>query len=100
MPKKIKFSGKSLDVRSIMPMQPLNGLSGFAPRTSTKRTTAPCGFFVCGARLHLSMVGRAGEPKGSPGSLLTGSANPVRLTTSQRFAPLGGDSKNNKGVQP
>ncbi|WP_237157392.1 ash family protein [Serratia plymuthica] len=46
------------------------------------------------------MVGRAGEPKGSPGSLLTGSANPVRLTTSQRFAPLGGDSKINKGVQP
>ncbi|ULH13740.1 ash family protein [Serratia marcescens] len=27
------------------------------------------------------MVGRAGQPKGWPGSLLTGSANPVRLTT-------------------
>lgn len=27
------------------------------------------------------MVGRAGEPEGSPGSCVTGSANPVRLTT-------------------
>lgn len=96
----ISHTGNSIDVQAIIVVQPLNGLSGFAPRTSTKRTTAPCGFFVCGAQLHLSMVGRAGEPKGSPGSLLTGSANPVRLTTSQRFAPLGGDSKNNKGVQP
>ncbi|MGC2910360.1 ash family protein [Serratia marcescens] len=83
-----------------MPVQPLNGLSGFAPRTSPKRTAAPCGFFVPEGCTHLSMVGRAGEPKGSPGSLVTGSANPVRLTTIQRFAPLGGDSKNTKGVQP
>ncbi|EIE7702823.1 ash family protein [Salmonella enterica] len=27
------------------------------------------------------MVGRAGQPKGWPGSLVTGSSNPVRLTT-------------------
>lgn len=27
------------------------------------------------------MVGRAGQPKGWPGSVMTGSANPVRLTT-------------------
>lgn len=94
------FSSNSFVVRSIMPVQPQNRLPGLEHRISTKRTTAPCGFFVCGARLHLSMVGRAGEPKGSPGSLLTGSSNPVRLTTSQRLEPLGGDSKNNKGVQP
>lgn len=94
------FSGNSLVVRSIMPVQPLNGLSGFATRTSRKRTTAPSGFFVCGALLHLSMVGRAGEPKGSPGSFVTGIANPVRLTTIQRFATLGGDSKITKGARP
>nr|WP_242507555.1 ash family protein [Serratia proteamaculans] len=46
------------------------------------------------------MVGRAGEPKGSPGSFLTGSSNPARLTTSQRLEPLGGDSNFKKGVQP
>jgi hypothetical protein len=88
MPKKDKSSGKYSDVRSIMPVQSLNGLSGFAPRTSPERTTAPCGFFVPESCTHLSMVGRAGEPQGSPGSLVTGSANPVRLTTSQRFATL------------
>ncbi|EAR6586498.1 hypothetical protein EW272_24690 [Salmonella enterica] len=36
------------------------------------------------------MVGRAGEPQGSPGSSVSGSANPVRLTTPS-FAPLGGE---------
>nr|WP_253893567.1 ash family protein [Serratia marcescens] len=46
------------------------------------------------------MVGRTGEPKGSPGSLVTGPASPVRLTTNQRLAAPGGDSQNTKGVQP
>lgn len=94
------FSGNSYVVRSIMPVQPQNRLSGLAARTSRKRTTAPSGFFVCGVRLHLSMVGRTGEPKGSPGSFLTGPASPVRLTTNQRLAALGGDSNFKKGVQP
>lgn len=43
-----------------------------------------CGFFVCVAWLHLSMVGRAGQPKGWPGSVGTGIATPVRLTTHER----------------
>ncbi|MGP2977713.1 ash family protein [Serratia nevei] len=94
------FSGNSLVVRSIMSVQPLNGLPGLATRTSRKRTTAPGGFFVCGVRLHLSMVGRTGEPKGSPGSFVTGFASPVRLTTNQSLATLGGDSKITKGVRP
>ncbi|MHC5175452.1 Rha family transcriptional regulator [Serratia rhizosphaerae] len=40
------------------------------------------GFFVREALSHLSMVGRAGASKDAPGSLATGYANPVRLTTS------------------
>lgn len=40
------------------------------------------GFFVREALQHLSMVGRAGASKDAPGSLATGYANPVRLTTS------------------
>ncbi|EJM2369101.1 ash family protein [Salmonella enterica] len=42
------------------------------------------GFFTCKASSHLFiriMVGRMGEPQGSPGSLVAGSTNPVRLTT-------------------
>ncbi|EFS3131395.1 ash family protein [Salmonella enterica] len=40
------------------------------------------GFFTCIASSHLRiMVGRTGQPKGWPGSLVAGSANPVRLTT-------------------
>lgn len=49
-----------------------------------------CGFFVCVAWLHLSMVGRAGQPKGWPGSVGTGIATPVRLTTHER-CNSGGD---------
>ncbi|EAA9526561.1 ash family protein [Salmonella enterica] len=36
------------------------------------------------------MVGRAGEPQGSPGSSVSGSSNPVRLTTLS-LEPLGGE---------
>ncbi|EJB8843231.1 ash family protein [Salmonella enterica] len=41
------------------------------------------GFFTCKASSHLFriMVGRAGPLSGGPGSLLTGSTNPARLTT-------------------
>ncbi|EGK2615385.1 ash family protein [Salmonella enterica] len=39
--------------------------------------------FLCVKHGHIRiMVGRAGEPKGSPGYMMTGYANPVRLTTS------------------
>jgi len=38
--------------------------------------------FLCVKHCHISiMVGRAGEPKGSPVSMVAGYANPVRLTT-------------------
>ncbi|MBC3250955.1 ash family protein [Serratia fonticola] len=51
------------------------------------------GFFVCGARPHLCiMVGRAGQPQGWPGSVGTGSANPVRLTTHE-ICTSGGEFK-------
>ncbi|EMD2975315.1 ash family protein [Salmonella enterica] len=41
------------------------------------------GFFTCQASSHpfRIMVGRMGEPKGSPGSSLAGFCSPVRLTT-------------------
>lgn len=40
------------------------------------------GFFMCEALPHLRiMVGRAGEPQGSPGSYVSGFCSPVRLTT-------------------
>lgn len=54
---------------------------------------ARSGFFMRNALSHLSMVGWVGAPQGAPGSLLTGSANPAQFTTSQRFAPLGGEFK-------
>ncbi|UMT13219.1 Rha family phage regulatory protein [Escherichia coli] len=38
--------------------------------------------FLCVKHSHIQiMVGRAGQPQGWPGSVMTGSANPVRLTT-------------------
>ncbi|EAW6540319.1 hypothetical protein FGH84_16415 [Salmonella enterica] len=50
------------------------------------------GFFTCDAspQPFRIMAGRMGEPKGSPGSLLTGSLNPVRLATPS-LRPLGGE---------
>ncbi|TNL00063.1 hypothetical protein CYD30_29150 [Kosakonia cowanii] len=43
------------------------------------------GFFMCDAQPHISiMVGRAGQPEGWPGSLMTGISTPVRLTTPER----------------
>nr|WP_071591683.1 ash family protein [Pantoea agglomerans] len=51
------------------------------------------GFFVCIARLHLSMVGRAGASKDAPGALVTGYANPVRLTTNEIGVSRGEFSK-------
>ncbi|HCD6983118.1 TPA: ash family protein [Enterobacter hormaechei] len=37
--------------------------------------------FLCAKYTHIFMVGRAGEPQGSPGFIVTGKTNPVRLTT-------------------
>ncbi|EIF9058873.1 ash family protein [Salmonella enterica] len=50
------------------------------------------GFFTCDAspQIFRIMAGRTGEPKGSPGSCLAGSSNPVRLAT-QSLEPLGGE---------
>lgn len=53
------------------------------PEISTAHNRAS-GFFVCVARLHLSMVGRAGQSKDWPGSVGTGIATPARLTTHER----------------
>ncbi|MGL5799389.1 MAG: Rha family transcriptional regulator [Plesiomonas sp.] len=44
---------------------------------------AQSGFFMRNAQLHPDMVGWAGDSSESPGSFLTGKANPVQFTTSQ-----------------
>ncbi|ELF2248822.1 ash family protein [Salmonella enterica] len=68
--------------------------AGISTPQISKAHNRASGFFMCKASSHLFririMVGRAGEPKGSPGSLLTGCGNPVRLTTPS-FPPLGGE---------
>lgn len=53
------------------------------PEFTRAHNRAQCGFFVCETPLYLSMVRRVGLPKGRPGSLVTGYANPARLTTSE-----------------
>ncbi|HAF8818376.1 TPA: ash family protein [Salmonella enterica] len=67
--------------------------AGFRTPQINKAHNRASGFFTCDASPHFRiriMAGRMGQPKGWPGSLLTGSANPVRLATSS-FAPLGGE---------
>lgn len=76
-----KSTSKEIKVQAIIPRQLQNQLPGLVSCISTERIAAPSGFFMCVALLHLSMVGRAGELKSSPGSLLTGKTNSVRLTT-------------------
>lgn len=47
--------------------------------------------FLCVKHGHIRiMVGRAGQPQGWPGSVLTGISTPVRLTTNQTVESLGG----------
>ncbi|MFI0621342.1 Rha family transcriptional regulator [Escherichia coli] len=47
--------------------------------------------FLCVMHSHIQiMVGRAGQPQGWPGSLVTGCSNPVRLTTHE-IATSGGE---------
>lgn len=48
--------------------------------------------FLCVKHSHIRiMVGRAGQPQGWPGSVMTGILTPVRLTTNQTVRSLGGE---------
>ncbi|MBB7580460.1 ash family protein, partial [Escherichia coli] len=48
--------------------------------------------FLCVMHSHIQiMVGRAGQPQGWPGSLVTGISTPVRLTTLMVVENLGGE---------
>lgn len=67
-------------------------VGGRSPKVTEAHNRAQSGFFVRDALSHLSMVDWVGEPKGSPGSSVTGTANPAQFTTSQSFAALGGES--------
>ncbi|EMK0255599.1 ash family protein [Salmonella enterica] len=66
--------------------------AGFRTPLINKAHNRASGFFTCDAlpQLFRIMAGRTGQPQGWPGSLLTGSANPVRLATPS-FAPLVGE---------
>ncbi|EBX9425292.1 hypothetical protein DT160_23030 [Salmonella enterica subsp. enterica serovar Mikawasima] len=65
--------------------------AGIGTPLTMKAHNRASGFFTCASsRLFRIMAGRTGEPKGSPGSFVAGSSNPVRLTT-QSLEPLGGE---------
>lgn len=64
-----------------MDVQSLNGLPGLETRESVERTTALSGFFMRIVRARLSMVGRMGEPQGSPGFSTDRFSSLVRFTT-------------------
>ncbi|EMZ8853343.1 ash family protein [Salmonella enterica] len=67
--------------------------AGIGTPTFNKAHNRASGFFTCDASPYLFiriMVGRAGPLPGGPGSLLTGSSNPVRLATPS-LEPLGGE---------
>ncbi|EEK2360323.1 hypothetical protein T147_06385 [Salmonella enterica subsp. enterica serovar Muenchen] len=66
--------------------------AGFRSLLTTQAHNRASGFFTCDAspQIFRIMAGRTGEPKGSPGSCVAGTANPVRLATSG-FAALGGE---------
>ncbi|MGN5221493.1 Rha family transcriptional regulator [Aeromonas veronii] len=59
------------------------------PETTNAQTRAKRVFLSALLEPTRFMVARAGEPQGSPGSLVTGSANPARAAT-LRLAPHGG----------
>lgn len=67
--------------------------AGIGVPSITRALNRASGFFMGEACPHLFviMVGRAGEPQGSPGSLVTGYANPVRLTTPLEIGVSGGE---------
>ncbi|EIC0165828.1 ash family protein [Salmonella enterica subsp. enterica serovar Kinondoni] len=66
--------------------------AGIGTPQLSKAHNRASGFFTCDAspQLFRIMAGRTGQPQGWPGSLLTGSTNPVRLAT-QRLVPLAGE---------
>lgn len=67
--------------------------AGFRSLLTTQAHSRASGFFTCKASSRLFiriMAGRMGEPQGSPGSCVAGTANPVRLATPS-FAALGGE---------
>ncbi|EDU0269239.1 ash family protein [Salmonella enterica subsp. enterica serovar Glostrup] len=66
--------------------------AGFRSLLTTQAHNRASGFFTCKAssRLFRIMAGRTGEPQGSPGSCVAGTANLVRLATLS-FAALGGE---------
>ncbi|EDC3113659.1 ash family protein [Salmonella enterica] len=66
--------------------------AGFRSLLTNEAHNRASGFFTCKAssRLFRIMAGRTGEPQGSPGSSLAGTANLVRLATPS-FAALGGE---------
>ncbi|EAA6844345.1 hypothetical protein DRX19_25815 [Salmonella enterica subsp. enterica] len=67
--------------------------AGLGTPQTTKAHSRASGFFTCKASSRLFiriMAGRMGEPKGSPGSFVAGSSNPVRLATLS-LEPLGGE---------
>ncbi|EMQ3667307.1 ash family protein [Salmonella enterica] len=57
--------------------------AGPANPLTTQAHNRASGFFTCQASSHpfRIMVGRTGEPQGSPGSCVAGFCSPVRLTT-------------------
>ncbi|MBW5826483.1 ash family protein [Yersinia kristensenii] len=66
--------------------------AGFRSPEIKRAHNRASGFFMRKARPHFrTMVRRAGAPSGAPVSLLSGTANPVRLTTLKSFAALGGE---------
>ncbi|MFZ1872209.1 MAG: hypothetical protein WAU54_05390 [Chania sp.] len=95
-----KLSGKSADVQDIIGLQPINRLSGFAPWKS-KVALAASAVFLCAKHSNTSKLwwGVQGSFRAGRVSLLTGSANPVRLTT-QEICTSSGEVLNSKGVQP
>ncbi|EIZ2335997.1 ash family protein, partial [Salmonella enterica] len=67
--------------------------AGFRSLLTTTAHSRASGFFTCKASSRLFiriMAGRTGEPKGSPGSVVAGTANPVRFATPS-FAASGGE---------
>ncbi|EAO8872761.1 hypothetical protein E2W84_25530, partial [Salmonella enterica] len=66
--------------------------AGIGTPLTMKAHNRASGFFTCDAlpQSFRIMAGRTGEPKGSPGSFVAGSSNPVRLAT-QSLEPLGGE---------
>ncbi|EJP3659474.1 ash family protein [Salmonella enterica] len=67
--------------RYVFPAPAKSGVGIGVPLVTTAHNRAHA-VFLCAKHRHTQiMVGRAGQPQGWPGSVVTGYANPVRLTT-------------------